>query len=191
MHDKIVYVSVDIEADGPVPGTNSMMSIGADARLADGTKLDTFSVNLRPLPDAEVCQQVMADFWQKHPKAWEATQVHQHCPRIAMMLFARWLDIIQLDYQAKTVFVAYPLAFDYDYVLYYSRRFLGRNLFEKSIDMRSVAMGVLGVDFDMANKAHMPPEWDATAEMKHIAVEDATQQADLFFKMLAASRKNN
>ena len=68
--------------------------------------------------------------------------------------------------------------------------FLGRDIFDgKIVDMRSMAMGILGVDYDQANKAHMPAAWDAMAELTHIAVEDATQQADLFFTMLAASRR--
>jgi len=34
------YVSTDIEADGPIPGPNSMLSFGSAAFLADGTMHD-------------------------------------------------------------------------------------------------------------------------------------------------------
>ena len=47
-----IYVSTDIEADGPIPGPNSMLSIGAAAFLHDKTLVSTFSANLEPLPGA-------------------------------------------------------------------------------------------------------------------------------------------
>lgn len=51
------YVSIDIEADGPIPGPggNSMLSFGAAAFLPPGqprnkTPIATFERNLFPLP---------------------------------------------------------------------------------------------------------------------------------------------
>lgn len=191
MAETIIYVSVDMEADGPTPGTNSMLSLGADARLADGTKLGLFSENMHPLPGAAEDPRTMA-WWAEHPMALAATLVGRQDPESVMILFETWLNLLRFRYKATIVFVAYPASFDYDYVLQYSRMFLGRDIFDgKIVDMRSMAMGILGVDYDQANKAHMPPAWDAMAELTHIAVEDATQQADLFFRMLAASRTKN
>ena len=43
--DDEYYVSIDIEADGPAPGLNSMLSLGAAAFTADGALVDTFSAN--------------------------------------------------------------------------------------------------------------------------------------------------
>ena len=44
-----VYVSTDVEADGPIPGPNSMLSLGSVALRADGSLVDEFTVNLQPL----------------------------------------------------------------------------------------------------------------------------------------------
>lgn len=184
----IIYVSVDMEADGPTPGENSMLSLGADARLPDGTKLGTFSENLLELPNATMAESAVR-WWAQHPQAWQATRIAQADPYWVMLRFAAWVKHLETTLNAEAVFVAYPVSFDFDYVRYYSRRFLRLDIFEgRCVDMRSMAMGILGVDYNAANKAHMPPEWDAMAPMTHIAVEDATQQADLFFTMLAASR---
>jgi len=43
-----VYVSVDIEAAGPVPGTYSMLALGASIVEAPG---QTFYAELRPISD--------------------------------------------------------------------------------------------------------------------------------------------
>ena len=41
-----IYVSTDVEADGPIPGPNSMLSFGSAAYAADKTLIGTFSANL-------------------------------------------------------------------------------------------------------------------------------------------------
>ncbi|MFZ5510660.1 MAG: hypothetical protein ACOZCP_11460, partial [Pseudomonadota bacterium] len=46
-----IYVSTDIETDGPVAGKHSMLSLGSAAYLADKGLLSTFSANLEPLPE--------------------------------------------------------------------------------------------------------------------------------------------
>jgi hypothetical protein len=60
-----IYTSTDIEADGPIPGPHSMLSIGSAAYTADKVLLSTFSANLETLPGA-----------QPHPKtaAWQPSQ---------------------------------------------------------------------------------------------------------------------
>ena len=47
-----IYVSSDVETDGPIPGPYSMLSFASAAYLSDKTLLDTFSANLEPLPGA-------------------------------------------------------------------------------------------------------------------------------------------
>src|SRR5205809_5153220 len=47
-----IYVSTDIEADGPIPGPHSMLSFASAAYLADKTLIGTFSANLETLPGA-------------------------------------------------------------------------------------------------------------------------------------------
>ena len=44
--DDECYVSIDIEADGPAPGLNSMLSLGAAAFISEGAVMDKFSANL-------------------------------------------------------------------------------------------------------------------------------------------------
>ena len=66
-----IYVSTDVEADGPIPGPHSMLSFGSAAFLPDKTLLGTFAANLETLPGATAHPQTM-DFWQTQPEAWAA-----------------------------------------------------------------------------------------------------------------------
>src|SRR5262249_59354190 len=47
-----VYVSTDVETDGPIPGPNSMLSFASAAYLQDKTLVGTFTANLETLPGA-------------------------------------------------------------------------------------------------------------------------------------------
>ena len=48
-----IYVSTDVEVDGPIPGPYSLLSLGSAAYRADKTLVATFSANLEVLPDAD------------------------------------------------------------------------------------------------------------------------------------------
>ena len=62
-----IYVSIDVEADGPVPGPHSLLSIGAVALWADGTEVAEFSVNLDTLPEAAP-HPVTTRWWSEFPE---------------------------------------------------------------------------------------------------------------------------
>ena len=47
-----IYISTDVEADGVIPGQNSMLSFGSAAYLRDKTLISTFEVNLECLDGA-------------------------------------------------------------------------------------------------------------------------------------------
>ena len=47
-----IFVSTDVETDGPIPGPYSMLSIGAAAYTADKTLVSTFSASLELLEGA-------------------------------------------------------------------------------------------------------------------------------------------
>jgi hypothetical protein len=47
-----IYVSTDVETDGPIPGVYSMLSIGSAPYLPDKTLHGGFTANLETLPGA-------------------------------------------------------------------------------------------------------------------------------------------
>lgn len=75
-----IYVSTDVEADGPIPDPHSMLSFGSAAYLADKTPLTTFSANLDTLPDAQGHPETMA-WWATQPVAWAACRLIQDSRR--------------------------------------------------------------------------------------------------------------
>ena len=67
-----IYVSTDVETDGPMVGKNSMLSLGSAAYTADKQLLGTFSANLDALPGATPDPKTM-DWWTTQPAAWAAS----------------------------------------------------------------------------------------------------------------------
>ena len=78
-----IYVSTDVEADGPIPGPHSMLSFGSAAFQADGTLLDTFSANLETLEGAAGDPKTMA-WWEGQPEAWAACRKDLEAPAVAV-----------------------------------------------------------------------------------------------------------
>ena len=80
------YISVDIEADGPVPGLHSMLSLGAAAYNAWGQRVGKFSANLDALPDATTDDRTMA-WWQTQFEAWKRARERPRGPKTVMEEF--------------------------------------------------------------------------------------------------------
>jgi hypothetical protein len=182
-----IYVSTDIEADGPIPGVNSMLSFGSAAFKADKTLLGTFSANLKELPGAVQDKDTMK-FWAKNPEAWQACRQDQQDPAKAMKAYVKWLKKLP----GKPVFTAYPAGFDFTYVYWYLMRFAGTSPFSFSaLDIKTYAMAMLKKDFHWIRKKHMPERWFDVSRKSHVALDDAMEQGLLFCNMLAENKTNS
>lgn len=175
-----VYVSTDVEADGPIPGPHSLLSFGSAAYLADKTLVGTFSANLEQLPDARPHPQTMA-WWQSQPEAWAACRENVQAPTVALPAYARWLK----ELPGRPVFVGYPAAYDFLFVYWYLIRFAGESPFSHSaLDIKTLAMTLLGGDYRAAVKRNMPKRWFDPLPHTHRALDDALEQGALFCNLL-------
>ncbi|MGH3929005.1 MAG: hypothetical protein ACRDTF_03400 [Pseudonocardiaceae bacterium] len=138
-----IYVSTDIEADGPIPGPHSMLSIGSAAYTVDGILVATFTANLQELPGATAHPDTAA-WWAGQPEAWEAARRAPQPPRAVMHDYDRWVR--QLP--GKPILVGYPAGYDFMFVYWYFMMFVGTSPFARSaLDTHSYAMAVLGTTY--------------------------------------------
>ena len=180
-----IYVSTDIEMDGPIPGRNSMLSLGAAVFQTDKRIIDTFSINLETLPGATSDPKTMR-WWQDYPQAWQAHRVDPQPPDQAIKAFDTWIRSLP----GEPVFVAYPVASDFLFVQWYLYTFIGDSPFgHNALDMRSYAMAVLKQPFYQSGKNHMPETWFDPFPHTHVALDDAISQGHLFCNMLQANLK--
>ncbi|WP_437186497.1 3'-5' exoribonuclease domain-containing protein [Planctomicrobium sp. SH668] len=179
-----IYVSTDIEADGPIPGPHSMLSLGSAAYLEDGTRHSTFSANLETLPGATGHPETM-EWWERNSRAWNKTRRDLLTPEAAMLAYSEWLKSLP----GRCVFVAYPAGFDFTFVYWYLIRFTGASPFSfSSLDMKTMAMVLMNSEFREASKRNMPHRWFSKRPHTHDALDDAIEQGEMFCKMLAEVR---
>jgi hypothetical protein len=176
-----IYISTDIESDGPIPGPNSMLSIGSAAFKTDRTLLGTYSVNLKLLPGASGNTDTMK-WWATQPEAWAACRKDPQDPSVAMAKFVEWVE----SFGGSPVFVGYPATFDFLFVYHYLMSFVGRSPFSFSaLDIKSFAMAKLGTSFRHTTKRNMPNGWfQGLPKHTHVAVDDAIEQGLLFLNIL-------
>lgn len=178
-----IYVSTDVETDGPVAGKHSMLSIGSAAYTAEKELLGTFSANLETLPNAEADPKTAA-WWATQPAAWAACRQNLESPPAAMQRYLAWLKALP----GKPVFVAYPSAFDFPFVYWYLMEFTAENPFGYSaIDIKTYAMALLRQPYRASGKRSMPAEWFDPVPHTHVALDDAIEQGRLFCNMLNAN----
>lgn len=181
-----IYVSTDVEADGPIPGPHSMLSFASAAYRADKSLVGTFARNLETLPGAAPHPDTAA-WWETQPEAWAACREDPSAPDHAMRDYAAWLDSLP----GKPVFVGYPAAYDFLFVYWYLVRFAGRSPFSHSaLDIKTFAMCLLGTGYRDASKRRMPKRWFDPMPHTHVALDDAIEQGALFCNMLQEARQS-
>lgn len=185
-----IYVSVDIEADGPIPGPNSMISLGAAAFQRGGERpIATFIANLEPLDGATQHPDTMA-WWKRFPEAWAKATHEPRSPSDAMHDFDAWVGALP----GKPVLVVYP-SWDAMWVHWYLIRFCNRSPFGiAALDIKSLAHAALGTPrFRDTSKKAMPGAWfEGTPPHDHTALNDAIGQGMVLghaLRALDADRK--
>lgn len=175
-----IYISTDVESDGPIPGPHSMLSFASAAYTADKKLIGTFSANLETLDGAKAHPET-ARWWATQPEAWAACRNDLQQPEAAMRAYVAWIK--GLD--GKPVFVAYPAGFDFLFVYWYLMRFVGESPFGHSaLDIKTYAMAVLKTGYRDSTKRTMPREWFDPLPHTHVALDDAIEQGALFCNML-------
>lgn len=181
-----LYISADIESDGPIPGEYSMLSFGLSVagrfdgdvftRPADGEL--TFYRELRPIterfdpealhvsgPDRDRLLEVGAD------------------PGDAMVDAAEWVD--EQAENHRPVLVGYPVVFDWMFLHWYFVRFAGRSPFGFSgaLDVKTMYHQKARVTFDRAGRRDLPTILTPQMPHTHNALDDAREQGEIFARV--------
>ena len=106
-----IYISTDVETDGPIPGPHSMLSFGSAAYTSDKKLISTFSANLETLEGA-VPHPKTAKWWATQPEAWAACRKDLQKPEPGMRAYVEWIKTLK----GNPVFVAYPAGFDFLFI---------------------------------------------------------------------------
>jgi DNA polymerase III epsilon subunit-like protein len=166
-----VFISVDIEASGPIPGEYSLLSIGACNVYKPE---QTFSCLLQPV-GLKIDPEALA----VTGLSIEVLAVEGLAPEKAMATFADWTQIVAGE--GRPVFVGLNAGFDWSFVNYYFIRFHGSNPFGFApLDIKALYMGAKHCSWRDTASSAMSRTLGATLNGTHDALEDALYQAELF-----------
>ena len=173
------YMSIDVEASGPIPGEYSMLSIGACIVGDTGKR---FYIELKPLNGnylrsaLKVCGLSMETLTRKGAK-----------PQEAIDRFAGWVKGATKG--ATPVFCCWS-TMDWLFMKWYMVRFGHPELFSHSAcEMKSYYTGMMGCAFGRARKKYLPDYLLPKKKHTHNALDDALEQAELYSNMFEFNAK--
>jgi len=180
-----IYISVDVETDGPIPGDYSMLSLGAAAFVPGcSSHIATFEINFEQLPGAFENHETM-EWWKTQPEAWKICRKNPVPADFGMKAFVEWVNLHSEATSSRPVCVAYPAGFDFLFIYWYLIKFTGASPFSFSaLDIKSYACAVMKKGYRQSTKRDMPRKWFGTQAHTHRAVDDAIGQGQLFMNIL-------
>jgi len=155
-----IYISVDVEASGPIPGEYSLLSIGA---CLVGQPDQSFYVELKPLND---------NFFEKAMDvtglSLEKLRMDGDEPDLAMASFANWIKSVAGD--NRPVFVAFNATFDWSFTHWYFIKFLGHDPFGISgLEIKAYFMGKHHTSWGKTVKERVRAKYPSTMAHTHYA----------------------
>lgn len=181
-----LYISADIEADGPIPGPYSMLAFGLtvagrfDGKLFDAADPEaaTFYRELRPISDDFDSKALEVAGLDRDRLAAEGAD-----PQAAMVEAAAW--VAQRAGSDRAVLVGYPVVFDWMFLHWYFVRYTGESPFgfSSALDIKTIYQQKAGVTISDAGRGDLPAELRSDREHTHNALDDAIEQAEIFTRV--------
>jgi hypothetical protein len=178
------YFSADVETDGPIPGSFSILSFAlVYAGSFDGKKFirpdsfeDGFYRELRPISqnyqnEALRVNGLNRDFLVKNGIP----------PEKAMAQANEW--IIEKAGAARPVLVAYPLSFDWAWLYWYFVQFTKTGSpfgYSRCFDIKTAWAVKAGIPISEAGRSQLPKSLASKRYHTHNALDDAIEQAEIF-----------
>jgi len=187
------FVVTDIEADGPTPLHNSMLSFASVAIDYSGKVLGEFEAVLKPRADRQPSPDTMA-WWQTQPEAWAHATTNPEAPEVVMPRYADW----GASLPGFRVFAAAPLIFDGLWMDHYLDAFAGTRILGGPFKSRQIFRGggvclytmagtMRGVPYLEWGMQRAPAEWYGHVEHTHKAIDDARGFANVLVTLFRMS----
>lgn len=178
------YFSADIETDGPIPGPFSILSFAiVYAGSFDGTRFirpssydQNFYAELRPISNEFQQEALDVNGLNRNRLLHDGVD-----PAKAMLDAAHWVKRIAGD--RSPVLVAYPLSFDWTWLYWYFVRYSSAGSpfdYSRCFDIKTAFAVKAHLPISAAGRSRIPESLRPRRPHTHHALDDATEQAEIF-----------
>lgn len=187
-----VYLSVDVEADGPLMGVHSLLSLGA---CVAGVWEPAGGFAARPVDAVTFYAELRPGFTEVVPEALAVSGLDRDRllregeePAAAMGRFVGWVrDAAAAEGGARPVVVAWPASYDWPWLSWHLGRFAPGSLpfgHSSCLDMKTLYAVKAGVPLTQATKGAIPRALRSRRRHTHHALDDAQEQGELFAALM-------
>jgi len=200
MSNKVCYGSFDIEADGPSPLLNNMLSIGVVFTDAEtGDVIDDFLGDLEPLPDHYSDIDTMKEFWDRDDNnRAELKRIREHARPIVDVMeeFEATLKVLMMQGYTKVKWVARPAAYDWQWLNCYYQYYAGESK-NKVVPLGffviccSTMRDMYALQHGLSFKEMIAlcDKWAGDSAITHNPLDDAMYQSKVFHALLKGLQK--
>lgn len=206
---KELYISVDIEADGPIPGDYSMTALGAVVagyRTSENeiVKFDVtdeknrFYKEIRPISNNWVPEAMCVGLFTGFDKEAASQDPTGKLRREyilqngedaveAMTRFSQWVEDLKKEHGGAAIFAGYPLGFDWMWSYWYLLKFsklpspFGHS---RHIDIKTLYAEKANTLITRSVKGNIPKKLRSKLPHTHLAIDDAAEQGELLMNIL-------
>lgn len=183
-----IYFVADIEADGPIPGKYSMLSLGlCVAGQYDGAAFQeadpeetTLYIEFKPISEAVDPEALAVSGLDRHRLIREGLD-----PEVAVPRLVEWIEGV--SNQRLPVLVAHPLGFDWSFLYWYMLAYPPhRSPFghARHLDVRTLWAVKSGLPVAAASRQRIPQTLRSKRPHTHHALDDAIEQAETFARLM-------
>lgn len=186
--DPVVYVCIDCEASGPVPGLYNLVSLGAVGVVAEAGSHRVLENDLY-LELKPAFEGFQREAMKIHGITRKHLEEHGLEPQLAMKKLRDWSRKLRRSKRDHLVFVGHNAPFDWMFISWYFTYTKVKNPFGyKALDTKALAMGKLDIPWLATNKdvieRHIPEVGREDMKQKHRADYDARYQARILAGLL-------
>jgi hypothetical protein len=188
-----IFISGDVETDGPIPGEFSLLSFGlALIGSFDGNEFksaqadeQTFYAELKPISGRFQKEALEVNGLDR---AWLVQ--HGKEPTEAMDGAHEWVR--NVSGSGHPVFVGYPAPFDWMWLFWYFTKYAREGSpfgFAQCLDIKTLIVASGESRFSAAKPRNLPSNLRSARRHSHHALEDAVSQGETFARLFAESSR--
>lgn len=189
-----IFLSFDIEADGPAPTVNNCLQIGIVACLYDQDPdpvnhekwvMSELDLCLQPQPNRTADPDTMESFWSKFPETLAKIEASAGEASLQMARLTEWLNELEKTFTI-TKWVAKPAGYDWQWLNGTYHQYSGPGAYPLPHKCECISSLIRALEYIGVDRKILAEFLDVGSETMphtHYALDDALEQAYKYLRL--------